>query len=98
MTDRPNILALLAAGKQDEAIALLITPISLAAAIGPRSAHAALEATTRLFGGDIEQTARWMSAHSAYLGASPCECAERSEGDLQRVLNFIGGLEAGVYF
>ncbi len=98
MTREINILALVEAGRQAEAMALLTEPVIITAALGPRSARAALEAATRLFGGDVEQTARWMSRRSAYLGASPCEFAERSEEDLQKLLTYIRGLEAGVYF
>lgn len=98
MTETSKILSLVEAGRQEEAMALLMKPISIAAAIGPRSAEAALEAATRLFGGDVEQTARWMSAHSTYLGASPCARAEISDEDLAAVVRFIRGLEAGVYF
>ncbi|MGN6123420.1 MAG: antitoxin Xre/MbcA/ParS toxin-binding domain-containing protein [Sphingomonas oligoaromativorans] len=73
-------------------------PISITAAIGPRSAEAALEAAIHLFDGDVEQTVRWMSAPSPHLGASPCARAERSDEDLAAVLRFIRGLEAGVCF
>ena len=95
MTETPNILKLIEASQREEAIALLMTPITISAAIGPRSAAAALEAAIRLLNGDVAQTARWMSEHSTYLGASPCERAERSDEDLQAVLKVIWGLEAG---
>jgi hypothetical protein len=98
VTEAPNLLTLVEAGREAEALELLRKPMTFVAASGPRSANAALEAATRLFGGDLEATVRWMSARSSYLDASPCERAERSDEDARQVTRFILGIEAGVYF
>ena len=98
MTMRPNIMELIQAGKQDEAIALLRQPIAIKAAAGVRSAKAALHAAQVLFGGDVEGTARWMNARSLYLHMTPLECAEQSDEGLRMVMGMIDRLEQGVYF
>lgn len=90
-------MKLVEAGKQDEAFALLSQPITITAAIGPRSARAALEAATLLFRGDVEDTARWMTEKSAYLGMRQLECAEQSEEGQQQVIGMINRLYHGVY-
>ena len=97
MTIKPNIMELIRAGKQDQAIALLSQPITIKAAAGPRSAKAALHAAEVLFGGDVEGTARWMTARSPYLHMTPLECAEQSDVGLQTVIGMIDRIGHGVY-
>lgn len=97
MAAKPNIMELVQAGKQDEAIALLSQPIVIRAATGPRSAKAALHAAEVLFGGDVEGTARWMNARSLYLHVSPLECAEQSDEGLERVIGMIDRIGHGVF-
>lgn len=97
MTVKPNIMELIQAGKQDEAIALLSQPIAIRAAAGPRSAKAALHAAEVLFGGDVEGTARWMNARSLYLHMSPLERAEQSDEGLQRVIEMIDRIGHGAF-
>jgi hypothetical protein len=96
VTEPPNLPALVEAGREAEALELLRKPMSFAAATGPRSARAALEAATRLHGGDLTATVLWMSFHNFCLGASPRERAEKSDADLDRVLRLIAALEAWV--
>lgn len=98
MTKEPNILRLIQEGRREEAMALLTQEFRLAAAAGPRSTKAALEAATQLFGGDLRSTAYFMSEKSAYLaGKTPKERSEESEEGLEEVLTMIAQLEAGVY-
>ena len=97
MTVKPNIMELIQAGKQDEAIALLSRPIAIAAATGARSAKAALHAAKVLFGGDVEATGRWMNARSLYLHMTPLECAEQSEEGLQTVIEMVDRIGHGVF-
>src|SRR5690349_4615442 len=97
MADRPELLEHLQAGRQDAAIMLLRQSFPIAAATGDRSAQAALAAAVQLFDGEVEQTARWMTARSVHLGATPLECAERSDEGLDQVLRMISQLEQGVY-
>lgn len=97
LTETPNILKLIEAGKQEEAMALLMTPITITAAVGPRSVQAALEVATLLLDGNLAQTARWMTMHNFVLGMSPRDYAEQSEEGLQRILALIRQIDAGVY-
>jgi len=97
MTIKPNIMELIQAGKQGEAIALLRQPIAMKAAVGPRSAKAALHAAEVLLGGDVEGTARWMNARSLYLHMTPLERAEQSEEGLQTVIEMIDRIGHGVF-
>jgi hypothetical protein len=97
MADRPELIEHLHAGRQDAAIMLLHQSYPVTAATGDRSAQAALAAAVKLFDGDVEQTARWMTARSVHLGATPLECAERSDEGLDQVLRMIAQLERGIY-
>lgn len=97
MVGKRELLVHLQAGRRDAAIALLRHSFPVAAATGDRSAQAALAAAVQLFDSDVERTARWMTARSVYLGATPLECAERSDEGLNQVLHMIAQLEQGVY-
>ena len=98
MSKQSNISELMDAGHEDEAVALLVQGIRLVAAVGPRSAKAALEVAQRLYGGDLVQTIYFMNRSHPWLGEqTPIERAERSDEDLEVVLNMCGQIEAGVY-
>jgi len=97
VANKSEVLEFFEAGRLDDAIKLLRQSFPVAAATGDRSAQAALAAAVKLFAGDVEQTARWMTARSIHLGASPLECAERSKKGLDQVLRMIAQIEAGVY-
>ncbi|MBM0169531.1 MbcA/ParS/Xre antitoxin family protein [Altererythrobacter sp. C41] len=98
VTERRNILALIDAGREDEAVNLLAEGFHLAAAVGSRSTKAALEAAARLYAGDLLDTAYFMNRpHQCLEGQSPIERAEESDEGLELVLNMIGSIEAGVY-
>lgn len=76
MTERPNILLLTESGRKEEALAVLREGIHLAAAKGARSSHAAFEAATRLYGGDVVATAWFMNRQHPWLaGQTPIERA-----------------------
>lgn len=99
MSEIPNILKLIEAGREDEALRWLKTELPLpAAARGERSIKAALEVAKRLNEGDLESTA-WFMNHKHYWleGQTPIERAEESEEGLQFVLDMIGAIEFGVY-
>lgn len=98
MTEGPNILDLLEAGREDAAVALLLEGVHLVGAIGPRSVRAAIEASRRLFGGDLMETICFMhNRHPWLLGQTVMERAEQSEEDVAFIINMIGAIEAGVY-
>ena len=98
MSEVPNLLELIEAGRKEEAIVLLTKGFRLAAAAGSRSTTAALEAATRLFCGNLEQTIIFMRRpHLQLNGDTPLERAERSDEGLEDVLTLIGRAEAGVY-
>lgn len=98
MTEFPNIRPLLDAGREEEAIALLMEGIHLRAATGARSAQAAVEAATRLYAGDVVATAWFMNRQHPWLGGqTPIERAEESDDSLEFVIDMIGAIEAGVY-
>ena len=94
----PNIVTLIEDGRK-EALAVLTEGFRLAAAAGARSSKAALEAATRLYGGDLVATAVFMNRQHPWLGGhTPLERAEESEEGLADVLEMLGAIEAGVYF
>ena len=98
MTERPNILALIEAGHKHEALAVLNQGFRLAAAAGHRSSTAALEAASRLYGGDVVATTLFMNRQHPWLGGqTPIERAEESEEGLEFVIDMIGAIEAGVH-
>lgn len=98
MTDLPNLLELIETGRKDEALSLLINGFRLVAAVGARSSEAALEAATRLYGGDMVETAWFMNRQHPWLGGqTPIERAEESEEGLELVIDMIGAIEGGVY-
>lgn len=94
----PNIVALIEAGRKEEALAVLTEAFRLAAAAGARSSKAALEAATRLYGGDLVTTACFMNRPHPWLNdRTPLERADTSDEGLQEVIELIGAIEAGVY-
>lgn len=98
MNENANILKLIEAGREDQAIALLMQGMHLIGASGPRSAQAALEVATRLCAGDLMGTIYFMNRQHPWLeGHTPIERAEASEEGLEFVIDMIGAIEAGVY-
>lgn len=98
ITDQANIVELIEAGREGEAIPLLLREVRLVAAVGSRSARAALATATRLCAGDLLATIWFMNRPHPWLsGQTPIVRAERSEEDLEFVIDMIGAIEAGVY-
>lgn len=96
--ERPNLLRLIEADHEHEAIALLEEGVQLVGAVGPRSIGVALEATKRLFGGNLMSTIKFMNyRHPWLLGQTVMERAEQSDEDAKFVIDMIGAIEAGVY-
>lgn len=94
MTEYPNIRALIDAGREEEAVALLMDGIRLPAATGARSVRAALEAALRLYHGNLKSTALFMNRPRSWLcGQTPLESAEESEAGLQVVIDRIMALD-----
>jgi hypothetical protein len=84
VTERPNILKLIETGRNDEAVAVLTEGFCLAAAAGDRSSKAALETATRLYGGDVVATAKFMNRQHPWLGGqTPIARAKESEKGLE---------------
>lgn len=98
MTETPNIVELIESGRAEEAVALLTKQFRVAAAAGSRSTKLALEVSTRLYGGDLRKTIYFMNTPHPWLsGDTPLQRAERSQKDLNDMLDMIGQIEAGVY-
>lgn len=98
MTQPPNLLMLIEAKREDEAVALLGEGVHLVGAVGSRSAKVALEAASRLFGGDLIGTIRFMNHRHPWLGGQTVmERAEQSDEDVDFVIDMIRAIEAGVY-
>lgn len=98
MPDHPNLLKLIEAGEEAEAVSLLKEGVRLVGAVGPRSAKVALEATKRLFDGDFMATIDFMNYQHPWLaGQTVMERAEQSDEDVDFVLDMIGAIEWGVY-
>lgn len=98
MPEHPNILTLIEAGREDEAIAVLTDGLRLVAAAGARSSKAALEVAARLYAGDVVATAWFMNRQHPWLGGqTPIERSEESEEGLEFVIDMIRAIEAGVY-
>lgn len=93
-----NIRALIDAGREKEAIAVLIEGVQLRAAVGARSAQAALKAAMHLYDGDVVATVWFMNRQHPWLGGqTPIERAEESDDGLEFVIDMIGAIGAGVY-
>lgn len=98
MAEFPNIRALIDAGREEEAIAVLMEGVHLRAATGARSAQAALEVAKLFYGGDVKATAWFMTRPRGWLGGqTPIERAEESEEGLELVIDRIRAIDAGVY-
>lgn len=98
MTEQPNLLKLIAAGREMEATALLKAGVHLVGAVGLRSTRVARAATERLFDGDFMGTIHFMNHRHPWLaGQTVMERAEQSDEDVDFLLDMIGAIEAGVY-
>ena len=98
MMEHPNILELISAGREEEAVSLLKEGAHLVGAIGPRSAKVALEAAKLLFNGDLLSTMNFMNYQHPWLGGlTVMERAEQSDEDVDFVIDMIGAIQAGVY-
>lgn len=98
MTQLPNLLKLLDAGCEDQAIDLLNKGVHLVGAVGPRSAKVALEASKKLFNGDLRATIEFMNNRHPWVGGvTVMERAEQSDEDVDFLIDMIGAIEAGVY-
>lgn len=98
MTKSPNILELIEADREAEAIAQLMGGVRLTGAVGPRSAKAAIKAAADLFAGDLMKTITFMNYRHPWLqGQTVMERAEDSDEGLEFVLDMIGAIQAGVH-
>ena len=96
--DQMNIMKLIEAGRELEATAMLMDGVHLVAATGPRSAKAALDAATRLFGGDLMSTILFMNRRHYWLeGETTIERAEKSDEDLEFITDKITAIDYGVF-
>lgn len=97
MHSPPNLVTLIEAGRSSDAAELLREAVHLLGATGERSNRAALEATTRIYAGDLLSTIFFMNTTHPWLdGQTPLERAEQSEEGLEYVIDMIGAIEAGV--
>ena len=93
-----NLMELIETDRNDEAANLLTDGIHLVGAIGDRSLAVALEAATKLFGGDLSSTIQFMNYRHPWLdGQTPLEHTEDSNEGRNSVLNMISAIESGAY-
>ena len=98
MHRNPNLVTLIEAGRRTDAVVLLRKGMHLLGSTGERSNRAALEAATRICGGDLLSTIFFMNKIHPWLdGQTPLERAEWSDAGLEYVIDMIGAIEAGVY-
>jgi len=91
-----NLMELIETDRNDEAANLLTDGIHLVGAIGDRSLAVALEAATKLFGGDLSSTIQFMNYRHPWLdGQTVLEHAEESDEGRNSVLSMISAIESG---
>ena len=98
MYKHPNLVTLIEAGRRSDAAVLLRNGLHLVGSDGEQSNRAALEATTRIYAGDLLSTIFFVNKIYPWLGGQePLERAEQSDEGLEFVSDMIGAIEAEVY-
>ena len=91
-------MTLVEVGRRSEAAVLLREGLHLVGATGERSNPAALEAATRICGGNLLSFIFFMNKTHLWLaGQTPLERAEQSDEDVEFAIDMIGAIGPGVH-